>query len=253
MSGAVYLNTPRLVEDQNQNPVWTWQQGEPFGDSVPNQAPASAGAFVFNLRFPGQYADAETNTNYNNARDYAPNGGRYVQSDPIGLVAGLNTYAYVDGMPIQRIDPNGKTGFGFTFGGMLEAGAGGTALGGQANAGGGFFWGGSQGFNSSWLSNLGGLASIYHESDPVPSEQIIGLVGGLGVGAFFTNAKCVADLKGPFRMTNINLPLISIQWGSSGGIWQWGFGVGKSWAVASVSRYTVTTTVPSDAQECPCH
>ncbi len=94
------MNTPRLIEDQNQNPVWTWQQGEPFGDSVPNQAPASAGAFVFNKRFDGQYFDVETNTSYNNARDYDPSSGRYPQSDPVGLQGGLNTYSYVGGSPI---------------------------------------------------------------------------------------------------------------------------------------------------------
>jgi RHS repeat-associated protein len=39
---------------------------------------------------PGQYYDKETNTSYNYFRDYDPAVGRYVQSDPIGLVGGLN-------------------------------------------------------------------------------------------------------------------------------------------------------------------
>jgi filamentous hemagglutinin len=42
-------------------------------------------------------------------RDYNPALGRYAQSDPLGLAAGVNTYGYVGQNPLWAIDPLGLT------------------------------------------------------------------------------------------------------------------------------------------------
>ena len=102
-----HLNTPKLIADKDQKTVWRWDQQEPFGVNVPDENPSGLGAFEFPLRFPGQYFDKETNLANNYFRDYDSGTGRYIESDPIGLKAGWNTYLYVRGNPLGYIDPNG--------------------------------------------------------------------------------------------------------------------------------------------------
>jgi RHS repeat-associated protein len=69
---------------------------------------ASGRSFIYNLRFPGQYYQAETGLNYNYFRDYDPQTGRYVEGDPIGLYGGsFSIYSYVNNSPLNRSDPFG--------------------------------------------------------------------------------------------------------------------------------------------------
>jgi RHS repeat-associated protein len=100
------LNTPRVITDENRLVVWRWN-GDAFGSQPPDEAPTGGARFVFNLRLPGQIFDSETGLHYNYYRDYDPQTGRYLESDPIGLDGGTNTYGYVGGNPLSYVDPEG--------------------------------------------------------------------------------------------------------------------------------------------------
>ncbi|MFV0478909.1 MAG: RHS repeat-associated core domain-containing protein, partial [Parahaliea sp.] len=103
-----HLATPVAITDSNNTIVWRWDRC-PFGDTAANEDPDGDGrAFAFNLRLPGQYFDGETQLHYNYFRDYNPSLGRYIQSDPIGLEGGLNTYSYVDNNSLIYVDPTGE-------------------------------------------------------------------------------------------------------------------------------------------------
>ena len=102
-----HLNTPRRVTRPSDNKLmWTWYS-DPFGTDLPNENPAAGGTFKYNLRFPGQLYDSHAGLSQNYFRDYDPAVGRYVESDPIGLKGGINTYAYAHNYPVMRTDPFG--------------------------------------------------------------------------------------------------------------------------------------------------
>jgi RHS repeat-associated protein len=99
---ADHLDTSRRVatNDEYAEIMWKWES-KPFGEST------ATGIVSLNLRFPGQYFDAETSTHYNINRDYNPVTGRYIQSDPIGFDGGVNGFGYVNGQPTTGADMYG--------------------------------------------------------------------------------------------------------------------------------------------------
>jgi RHS repeat-associated protein len=117
---ADHLNAPRVLIDKTEAARWRWIS-EPFGTTAPEQAPAGLSPITFNLRFPGQYFDSESGLNYNYFRDYDGTTGRYVQSDPIGLEGGINTYSYVQANPLSYVDRRGLDDAN-PFGPLIPAG-----------------------------------------------------------------------------------------------------------------------------------
>ena len=98
-----HLGTPQIVTDDHRQPVWQASYTA-FG-----KANVSLEKIKLNLRFPGQYFDAEMRNHYNLHRDYDPRTGRYLTSDPIGLQGGINTFSYATANPISFTDPLGLT------------------------------------------------------------------------------------------------------------------------------------------------
>jgi RHS repeat-associated protein len=127
---ADQLNTPRLATNSSGTVVWRWDS-DAFGVGDADLDPdLDSTETNVRLRFPGQYYDEETGSHYNYFRDYDAIIGRYVQSDPIGLAGGLNTYVYGNANPLRYTDPYGLwtwpsprdvvNYWGETFGGTLD-------------------------------------------------------------------------------------------------------------------------------------
>lgn len=120
-----HLNTPRRLSNEASQPVWQWRYSA-FGEeeptmaakrftgpeTVPSTGATSTTPIAFNLRYPGQYSDAESGLFYNYFRSYDARVGRYSQPDPIGLQGGWSRFGYVDANPLRFIDPFGLDRWG---------------------------------------------------------------------------------------------------------------------------------------------
>lgn len=112
MGGAVYsvhtdqVGRPEVVTNADQATIWQ-------AENLAFDRTVTTSGITLNLGFPGQYFDSEAGSWgiwHNGYRDYAASpyfGGRYLESDPIGLSGGVNTYSYTVADPVNSIDPYG--------------------------------------------------------------------------------------------------------------------------------------------------
>ncbi|MFT2789727.1 RHS repeat-associated core domain-containing protein [Serratia sp. T13T92] len=103
--------SPQEVTNAQGEMVWSGQYGV-FGqvarqtDAMWRNFSQPLGRFRQPLRYAGQYLDEETGLHYNTYRYYAPEVGRFITPDPIGLAGGLNLYQYAPN-PLSWLDPLG--------------------------------------------------------------------------------------------------------------------------------------------------
>jgi len=99
-----HLGSVRLVVNSSTGTVAQRLDYDEYGviinDSHPGFQP---------FAYAGGLYDVDTGLVRFGARDYDASVGRWLQSDPIGLNGGWNTYVYVGGNPLKFIDPFGLT------------------------------------------------------------------------------------------------------------------------------------------------
>ncbi len=96
-----HLGTPQKMTDSSGTVVWAADY-KPFGEAT-----ITVSTITNNLRFPGQYYDAETGLHYNYYRNHNPAIGRYIEADPLALAGGINPFIYVTNSPLNFADPQG--------------------------------------------------------------------------------------------------------------------------------------------------
>ncbi len=101
------MQTPYVVTDAARKVSWM-DRFTPTERDAGVTSQAGAASITQDLRFLGHFYDPETGFMHNGARDYSATLQRYIETDPIGLGGGLNTYAYANGNALKYTDKTGQ-------------------------------------------------------------------------------------------------------------------------------------------------
>ena len=120
-----HLDTPKMLTDDTGEQFGGAHQA--FGSAHVDEDPdGDTTEVTFNIRFPGQYYDAESDLHDNRLSSYDPSIGRYISADPIGQ-RGLVDFALYDAAPMtspqEILVPNlGTDEFGYAADALSGAG-----------------------------------------------------------------------------------------------------------------------------------
>ncbi|MGC4065043.1 MAG: RHS repeat-associated core domain-containing protein [Polyangiaceae bacterium] len=101
-----HLGTTTLEVDHEGN-VISYEEYHPYGTSAVKVQRSAAGFSQKRYRYTGKERDEETGLYYHGARYYAPWLGRWTAADPLGMVDGVNLFAYGQANPVRLRDPTG--------------------------------------------------------------------------------------------------------------------------------------------------
>jgi hypothetical protein len=143
-------------------------------------------------------------------------------------------------------------GMGITGGANADLGLGVAGATVSGSAGGGLFYDSKTGFSSGLFATGAAVANFFSHVAAAPSQSvqpgILGAYAGAGGSIFFTNARSVQQLSGPFTTYSLNVGVgpvkFSVQYATGGSIN--GLSIGPPYAGASIGgsiTRTVTNTV----------
>ncbi|WP_303315887.1 SpvB/TcaC N-terminal domain-containing protein [Flavivirga abyssicola] len=101
-----HLGSSTLELDEHAN-VISYEEYHPFGTTAYQAQNSAIKAAAKRYRYTGMERDEETGLEYHKARYYIPWLGRWLNSDPLGMIDGANLYKYGRNNPIKLVDING--------------------------------------------------------------------------------------------------------------------------------------------------